>query len=276
MSTAVDFHRLKSQSGRWRARRRFLLATMVLAVLYVGLQELWLWGGLRLQYIGWTYDDPRKSFAAQAAKVIDESKGREAALSPLHPSVVFGLGLRYGYLNDTIMQAGWPQNGRRLDSIVSDMKSFTQFLGMAAIGYAPMGGSREFLTKRLEEDAGGVADRLERVTSPRLRHLFMLGVHAGVELSRLELLEDTIWPPPGALIGMHGTLADVPEHLWRPLSRLWRPRQFFQGDKNMALANYRDAVKALEQFLEPTKPIASIEPTLPTGPAPPASPAAPK
>jgi hypothetical protein len=49
--------------------------------------------------------------------------------------------------------------------------------------------------------------------------------------------------PASALMGMHGTLASVPEPLWRPLTRL--P----QGDKTAALAYYRAAADALDQSL---------------------------
>ena len=47
--------------------------------------------------------------------------------------------------------------------------------------------------------------------------------------------------PAAALIGAHGTLASVPEPLWRPLTRL--PN----GDKTAALAYYRASADALDK-----------------------------
>jgi hypothetical protein len=101
------------------------------------------------------------------------------------------------------------------------------------------------LTQRLEDDAGGVAKRVEHATSPRLRHLFMLGVHVGTELAALESAGHVVPIPASKLIGKHGTLAGVPEPLWRPLATL--P----QGEKAAALAGYRAAIGAVAKSLTP-------------------------
>jgi len=66
-------------------------------------------------------------------------------------------------------------------------------------------------------------------------------VHVGTELAALESANDVMPIPASKLIGQHGTLASVPEPLWRPLARL--P----QGEKVDALAAYRAAIGALEK-----------------------------
>jgi hypothetical protein len=55
---ATDALRVESRSDRWRARWRFLLATVTLAVLYLAIEQVWMWGATKLMYMGWTYSDP--------------------------------------------------------------------------------------------------------------------------------------------------------------------------------------------------------------------------
>lgn len=63
-------------------------------------------------------------------------------------------------------------------------------------------------------------------------------------LARTGLSNDDVLPiPQSALIGMHGTLAAVPEPLWRPLTRL------SQGDSFAARAGYRAAADVLDLAL---------------------------
>ena len=87
-----------------------------------------------------------------------------------------------------------------------------------------------------------VASHIEQVTSTRLRHLFMLGAHAGSELARLELGGEVPVPAPTEPIGRHAVLAGVPMEMWRPLTRVSRSH-------TTALSNYRAAVEALDRYL---------------------------
>jgi hypothetical protein len=240
----------KIPGSRRRAQVRFLLAALVVAVLYVEIQEFWTWVGGQLLYIGWSYDNPANTYAGQAVKLSDQSKERESVLTAMHPRAVFELGVLYGYANDTIAEGAEHPSARNLGSLVADIQKLAKFLGIGAVGAVSTSASSAPLEQLLEQDADGVAARVEQATSPRLRHLYMLGVQAGVELSRLEFPGDLIWPPSGTLIGMHGTLAGLPEDLWRPLTRVWPPKQFLGRNRQTALANYQAAVQAVFVYLQ--------------------------
>lgn len=246
---AARQHRLAEPPGKWRERWRFLVATLVLTLLYLAIQEVWLLAALQLGRAGWTYDDPAQIYAAEAATVAEQSKAREAALGPQHRSAVLELGILYGYLSQWLggygaqPEATMRELQRPVEHGIQRLNALAEALGIGPVERLPVRTAADFgqLTQRLEDDAGGVATRVEQVTSPRLRHLFMLGVHAGTEVAALESANDVMPIPASKLIGKHGTLAGVPEPLWRPLARL--P----QGEKAAALASYRAAIGALDK-----------------------------
>jgi len=97
--------------------------------------------------------------------------------------------------------------------------------------------------RRIEDGPTGVAAKVEQATSPRLRHLFLLGAHAGSELARLAYLDDVSVPAPVILVGMHGVLAGVPEPLWRGLMQV-SPRI------ETARPDYTQRVTELVTYLE--------------------------
>lgn len=242
----------------WRERLRFVLATVTLALLYLGIQQAMLWGISKLTRSGWTYEDPAKVHAQQAAEIHKQSHTREAALSPQHPLTVYRLGMQYGYLSQWLGgYGGRPEAEMRnlerpVESNLRALRELSQFLGITPIAPLPVKTAADFglLTQRLENDAGGVAAQVENATSPRLRHVFMLGVHAGTQVAALASPHDIDPIPAATLIGKHGTLGAVPEALWRPLARL--P----QGDKVSRRKAYLDAALAVEQHLQPTPPSA--------------------
>ncbi len=93
------------------------------------------------------------------------------------------------------------------------------------------------LTQRIEDDPAGIAARIEHAGSPRLRHLFLMAAHVGSEMAGLEPAGDLLPIPATLLIGMHVTLAFVPEALWRPFSRVTRgAREADQRDYQAAIA----------------------------------------
>lgn len=249
MAGAAQGLRGGTPGHRWREWRRFLLATLTLTIMYIAIQEAWLWGATWLGRIGWTVNDPAQTYAEQAAQVAEQSKASEAGLSAQHPRAVFRLGVQYGYLSQWLggygaqTEEAMRELSRPVVRTLQDLQGLGQFLGIGAVVPLPVRTAADFsqLTRRLEEDAGGVAARVEQATSPRLRHLFMLGVHCGTELAALESRHDVLPIPDAALIGAHGTLASVPEPLWRPMTRL--P----SGDKSAALAYYREAADALDK-----------------------------
>jgi hypothetical protein len=229
---------------------RFLLATFVLVGMYLLLDQVWLWGADTLMRMGWSYDDPARTYAQQGVEVAKQSKAMETRLSPQHPHAVYQLGVEYGYLSRRLGRSGSGPSAPRLasPSVEHEQQALgnaAQFLGIGTIEPLPVRTDIDFLilSQSLEQDAGGVAGRIEQATSLRLRHVFMVGTHIGIELATLESQDDLTPFPPFYLIGMHATLAGLPEPIWRPLTRL--PR----GDMKSRLAHYRAAEKALDVSL---------------------------
>ena len=166
-----------------------------------------------------------------------------------YPSSVFELGILYGYLSQWLggygaqPEATMRELERPVEHAIRRLNALAEALAVGHVERLPVRTAADFghLTQRLENDEGGLATRIEQATSLRLRHLFMLGVHVGTEVAALESAKDVMPIPATKLIGKHGTLAGVPESLWRPLARL--P----QGDKAAALASYRAAIGTLAE-----------------------------
>jgi len=240
-------------SARRRAQWRFLIATLVIASLYLALEAMWQWGAGRLMYLGWLTVDPR-DYAAQAVEISTRSAAREATLAPVLVPAAFSLGVEYGYLADTISQS--ELRGRPLGEHLQALRGYANVLGLSGTEPRRQRRSDLYVPDSLEEEAQDLAARIEQAVSPRARHLFLLGAHAGAELSELEMMSDPPWPPPANMVAKHATLAGVPETLWRPLTQLWSFRGMFAGDTVSALADYRSAIDALGRSL-PTRAAAA-------------------
>ena len=233
------------RNPRWREWRRFLLATLAVALAYSAVEYLVVWGYLRLSYTGWRADDAAEEYAQEATAVAASSRASEAALSPEHAPIIFQLGVRYGYTSQWVAGVWATPRPQSVDRSLQEMKLFAQALGLGAIEplAARSGYGFDDMTQRLENDVGGVAARLEDITSLRLRHLFMLGVHAGNQFAMLEASSDVIVPAAAKWIGMHGTLAGVRQPMWRALARV--------NSSNLSGArdDYRAAIAKLDQDL---------------------------
>jgi hypothetical protein len=238
----------------WRERRRFLLATVAITLLYLGIQAIWMWGAAELAYRGWTVNDPARTYAAEAAGIAEKSRQREVTLAPGFQQRVFQLGFEYGYLSqwlggygqqpDAVMQ----QLSRPVEAHIRRLNALAEQLGVAPVARLPMRTAADFsgLTQRIEDDPAGIAGRIETVGSPRLRHLFLLAAHVGTMSASLESPGDITPIPATLLIGMHATLAGVPEPLWRPLSRVSR------GTRETMRRDYQAAIGDLETALADT------------------------
>jgi hypothetical protein len=246
----TPFPETTDRPPRWREPQRFLLATVAITLLYLGIDAFWMWGAGELAHRGWTVNDPAQTYAAEAAAIAEKSRQRELALAPGFSRRVFELGFEYGYLSqwlggygeqpDEIMR----QLSRPVEAHLRRLDELAGQLGVAPASRLPVRTAADFtgLTQRIEDDPSGIAGRIEAVGSPRLRHVFLLGAHVGTMVAALES------PPPGAmpipatqLIGQHGTLGGVPEALWRPLSRTSR------GTPEEVRRDYGEAAAQLEK-----------------------------
>jgi hypothetical protein len=239
---------------RWRSLRRFLLATIVLAMLYLAIEQAWYWGWMMVMYGGLSRDDPAQTYASQAVEIASQSQAREGSLGRGHARATFDFGVQYGYLSQWLTRhAKLPKEAlqarveKELPGHLQQMSDSGQTLGIkdeeTQKFFTHPAGDDFDLPKRLEDDAIGAAHRVELATSPRLRHVFLLGAMAGIELGRLEPGDEQLLWAPAALIRMHGTLGGVPAELWRPLTRV-------DGlGRAGALRRYRAAVDALSGHL---------------------------
>jgi len=235
---------------RGREWRRFLLATVAITLLYLGVQTIWMFGASHLAHIGWTVNDPAKTYAAEAAAIAEKTRAREATLDPQFARRTFELGFEYGYLSqwlggygrqsDEIMR----QLSRPVDGHIRRLNELAEQLGVAPIDRLPVNTAADFgeLTQRIEADPAGAAGRIEQAGSLRLRHLFLFGAHVGTQTAALESSGDIVPIPATELIGMHATLAGVPEAQWRPLARVAR------GTHEEARRNYREAIMRLKSL----------------------------
>ena len=234
---------------RWREPQRFLLATVAITLLYLGIQAFWMWGAAELAHIGWTVNDPARTYADEAAGIAEKSREREQALDPLFSRRVFQLGFEYGYLSQWLGGYGqqpddvMAQLSRPVEAHIRRLDETARLLGVAPVSRLPVRTAADFsgLTQRIEDDPSGVAGRIEQVGSPLLRHVFLLAAHVGTMAASLESPPGDVMPIPATLlIGMHGTLGGIPEALWRPLSRISR------GTPEEVRRDYLEAASRLE------------------------------
>lgn len=228
-----------------------MLATVAITLLYLGIQAIGMWGAAELAYRGWTVNDPARTYAGEAAGIAEKSRQREAALAPGLQQRVFQLGFEYGYLSqwlggygqqpDAVMQ----QLSRPVEAHIDRLNTLAEQLGVAPVARLPVRTAADFsgLTQRIEDDPAGIAGRIEQTCSPRLRHLFLFAAHVGTMSASLESPGDLMPIPATLLIGMHATLASVPEALWRPLSRVAR------GTPEEIRRAYRAAVNDIDNSL---------------------------
>ncbi len=237
--------------GTWREKRRLLLAILAVTLLYLGIQEIWLFGAAQLAYRGWTVNDPAETYAEQAALILEQSRLREAALPPNTAQRIFRLGFEYGYLSQWLggygkqEEALMRQLSRPVEVHLQRLEQLSLSLNVDPVAPLPVVTAADFsqLTRRIDSDAGGIAQRIEQIASPRLRHLFLLGAHIGIESAALDSSPNIPPIPASALIGQHATLAGIAPADWRPLARL------SHGTPGEMAGSYRQSVAALDQSL---------------------------
>jgi len=234
---------------RWREGRRFVLATLVLAALYLAIGEAKEWFFGRLLDHGWMFGDPSEKYAEQAADIASQSRARETRLGPAGSRIAFDLGVQYGAVSQWLLgHADLPEDSLRalaekeLAGNLKQLDADARALGLPDVPPLAVGKSARDLQERIEADASGAAARVEAATSPRLRHVFLLGALAGIVQARLGPRDEPM-PAPAELIGMHATLGGVPEPLWRPLTRV------DQGSRAEVLASHRAAADAIGRHL---------------------------
>jgi len=203
--------------------KRFLLVTLGITGLYLGLNEMWLVLTPTLASLfdardaaGWERD---------AAAVTEASREAESRLAPEARVAAFRLGFQVGYCSNLLGSTALspPEAQARMREVlaprIKGAQGLGQGVGVGEIAFLPVSTAEEFgrIPDRFDADELGLASRLEAVTSRRHRHLLLLGAQVGVAAS---LTEATGSSQMQALlrprIGRHATLAGVPAAAWEP------------------------------------------------------------
>ncbi|HMO46225.1 MAG TPA: hypothetical protein PKB14_09365 [Rubrivivax sp.] len=187
----------------------------------------------------------------QAAAVAAASRDALARAPAGHRLATLRLGYELGYVSEHFgLFALAPEPARERAWQVLAPQRATADAMAAQLGVAPAaalrsGSLREFgeLDARYEADESGLAARLEQQLSPWHRHVYLLGVHLGIESARIEATQGERSAPPAALIRRHAALAGIASALWQPLSAA--PG----GTPAEQTQRYRSAVQALAAAL---------------------------
>jgi hypothetical protein len=232
---------------------RFLLATAALIVLYTGLDSLAFW--LFQQGTALQSATALGLGAAQAEidAVARASAPREAALPPAHRLAAFDLGLRMGVAAAMAGQATAPHfSAAQREEALREAQAFLDEGGLAQrlLGTRAQAlRSRNFgdwsgLPQRIEADESGLAARIEAASTPRHRHLFMLGMQVGRTVCVPKGVGDLLGEPLAGAVALHASLAGLPKRLWEPLVQV--PRA---GTASERRVRYEAAVEAVRQAL---------------------------
>jgi hypothetical protein len=232
--------------------RRMLVATIALTLLYIGLQELLLRSAPLLFPGGRMTTVFQRDLEQEASRVAEVSAAREAQLTAEHRVAAWWLGVHLGYLSQYLGSFGSSDTPVRQQAYAASEKRIAAAQDLAALlGIGPVhplesSTAAQFsgLTARIEADAGGVGARIEERTTPRHKHLYLMGMHVG--MTRASMQGDG-WRRiivPGQHIARHGALAGFSREQWEPLTRL--PRGATQAE---VIQSYEAAERVIQQAI---------------------------
>ncbi len=201
-----------------------------------------------LQHFG-LLDGSSGAQLAQQARTLAAASHEAMQRAPAgHRLDTLRLGYELGYASERIafFAMASPQARERARALLAPREAQAQALALR-LGVAPAAALqsaslREFneLGTRYEADENGLAARVQQQLSPWHRHVYLLGVHLGIESARLDATGGEHSLPPAALIRRHATLAGIDAALWQPLAASPAPESAAQRTQR-----YRDAVQAL-------------------------------
>ena len=204
-----------------------------------------------LQHFGLLDGESDVRLAEQAQGVAMASREAMQRAPAGHRLDTLRLGYELGYASERIafFAMASPQARDRARALLAPREAAAEALADAlSVGPAAALQSaslREFneLGARYEADENGVAARMQQL-SPWHRHVYLLGVHVGIESARIDATGGEHSLPPAALIRRHATLAGIDAALWQPLAASPAAETAAQRTQR-----YRDAVQALAGHL---------------------------
>lgn len=213
-------------SDRMQKAARFVVLTLALAGTYLLLQQLWL-GAAELG-AGWQARLGGASSARDAAGVAARSRDAEARLPAAWRAGAFRLGWQVGYvaellgsqaLSDAVLRG---QGEARLAPLIAEAGTLAESMGVGPARWPSVSTADEFarLQSRFEDDESGLGQRIEQTLSLRHRHLYLAGVHAGINHAVVKISGGSLFNgSSAALLVRHATLAGVPPERWVALTR---------------------------------------------------------
>jgi len=216
---------------------RFLIATVVLAALYLALEPIWslLASSTLARGISKSAGPSRSALAEQAHAIALESEAADARAGPGGRALAFQLGELLGYEDATTCRFSTlgqprPPAAERLSLMRRNTAhGLAQAIGIGSAAPLPCrtGNDALQLSARTDTDEDGTARRIATVLSTRHREWFLLGRHVGLfeadlqwvialaspELQR-DALELTLSREPQIVI--HGILAGTDPQLVAP------------------------------------------------------------
>lgn len=214
--------------------RRMLLATLALALTYIAVSESFT--ALSMPVMVWFLERSlQPKLDREAVEAAAASATREAALAPGHRLAAWHLGLNMGHASQVLSGAAGsplPEQQRTRSAIagqLADAQRAATFLHVE--GPFVVESTTVFeaatLRDRIEADDFPMARQIADRTSLRHRHIFLLGMHVGMQLAVFDLQaaiasRDPGYQgrsqPPRTLIRRHATLAGLSPAQWAPLA----------------------------------------------------------
>lgn len=233
--------------------KRFLLVTLGITGLYLGLNAVWLalTPTLVAVFDARTASDWQRE-ADEVAKVASEADNRLPSDTRV---AAYRLGFQVGYCSNVLGGVALqpPEVQAKVREILAPRIQGSlvlgQALGVGEVSLLRVSNIDEFgrVNDRLDTDELGLAARVEQAASRRHRHLLLLGMHVGVAAALADMSGGESQSPLRQYIGRHATAAGVPAAAWEPAARVPEgatPQQ--QADAyRAALAGLETAVAGL-------------------------------
>jgi hypothetical protein len=202
---------------------RFLVVTLGITGLYLGLNAFWL--TLAPSILRWT-GAGEGDWQREAATVARASRAAEDRLPASSRLDAYRLGFQVGYCSNvmgSVALSSAEVQARFKDALeprLAGAQDLAQKLGAGQVSLLRVTNVAEFgnLPGRLDADELGLAARLEAVTSPRHRHLLLLGMQVGAGAALAQMSGGRLHEQMRPLAGRHATLAGVPAQAWEPVT----------------------------------------------------------
>jgi hypothetical protein len=205
---------------------RFFLAVLAIAGLNLLLQRIEEWGAGHVDHF-MLARHVASSLPQEIDDVLAQSAERERQLPGEWRAKAFRLGYLIGLVaRFGILHSNGVKQGEVHTSLAAELleaSGLAEEMGLAPANWPPTRTLKELmeLPLRFEADETGIAGRVERKLTVRHRHLFLGGVHVGMDHAAFLIAksEGVVFEGLGGPAGRHIALAGLPRSVWEPLTR---------------------------------------------------------